>query len=161
MIIVIFLVCIGLICLGYWLYDRCHMEATGGVILGVGVCGAIISTIAIICLAIEASSFTVIDAKIEMYQDENTKIESQIAECIEQYQQYETDIFTEVAPESSVTLVALYPELKSDTLVSKQIDIYLENNKIIKKLKETKINGDVVRWWLYFGAPTKKGGAER
>ena len=88
---------------------------------------------------------------LEMYQAENESIEAQISECVKQYQQYETEIFTEVAPESSITLVSLYPELKADALVSKQIEVYVDNNEKIKELKMSKINGDITRWWLYFG----------
>jgi hypothetical protein len=150
MIIVIFLFCVGLIFLGVWLYDNDH-ETTGCAISTCGIIGGIVSFIALVILLVNVSGLKVIDTKIEMYQDENTKIESQITECIKQYQQYEKDIFTEVTPDSAVTLVTLYPELKSDTLVSKQIDIYLENNQTIKNLKAKKINGSVWRWWLYFG----------
>lgn len=88
---------------------------------------------------------------IAMYEEENTKIEQQIADVVTQYQEYEEGIFTEVAPESAMTLVALYPELKSDTLVQSQIEIYADNNKQIKELKCKAINTSVIRWWLYFG----------
>lgn len=150
MIIVIFLICVGVITLGAWLYD-CIEEMAGGVTMACGILGSIASFIALICLCVSVSGLKVIDAKIEMYQTENANIENQITECVKQYQQYETDIFTEVTPESAVTLVSLYPELKADTLVSKQIDVYLANNQKIKGLKEQKISGDVYRWWLYFG----------
>lgn len=150
MIIVIFLVCVGVIILGAWLYNEVN-EVAGCAALTCGIIGSIISFIALIILLVSVSELKVINTKIEMYQYENTKIESQITECVKRYQQYEADIFTEVAPESAITLVALYPELKSDTLVSKQIDIYLENNQTIKQLKEQKINGSVWSWWLYFG----------
>lgn len=86
-----------------------------------------------------------------MYEEENTKIEQQIADVVTQYQEYEAGIFTEVAPESAMTLVALYPELKSDTLVQSQIEVYADNNKQIKELKCMAINTSVIRWWLYFG----------
>ena len=79
-------------------------------------------------------------------------IEEQIAETVKKYQQYETDIFTEVASDSAITLVALYPELKADTLVQSQIDVYIKNNEKIKSLKEDKINGTINKWWLYFGS---------
>ncbi len=161
MIIVILLVSIVLLIAGMLVYQNsCDYETLGAVIGGVGGFCGIVSLIALAALAVSVSALTVTDDKIEMYQEENAKIEFQIAECIEQYQQYETEIFTKVDPESAITLVALYPELKADTLVSKQIDVYIENNGIIKELKAEKINGDVYRWWLYFGSPTEKGGEE-
>lgn len=113
--------------------------------------GLAILLIAIIVLGVRVSQLSVIDSQIEMYQEENTQIEQQIANVVCQYQQYETEIFTTVAPEDSISLVALYPELKSDTLVQKQIDVYVANNEMIKALKEKQINGSVLRWWLYFG----------
>ncbi|MGN0623618.1 MAG: hypothetical protein ACI4JA_06680 [Oscillospiraceae bacterium] len=113
--------------------------------------GFVISLIITIVLGVMVSLLSVIDSQIEMYQEENTQIEQQIANVVCQYQQYETEIFTTVAPEDSISLVALYPELKSDTLVQKQIDVYVANNEKIKALKEKQINGSVLRWWLYFG----------
>ena len=114
-------------------------------------CGLVISLFATIVLGVNVSELSVIDSKITMYQEENTKIEQQVANVVAQYQEYETKTFTAVVPEDSMTLVSLYPELKSDKLVQKQIDVYVENNKKIKSLKEKQINGKVLRWRLYFG----------
>lgn len=150
MIIVIFLVCIGILILGGWL-AWCDCEISSGITLVCGIIGGIVSFIAMIVLLIQVSCLATIDKRIEMYQEENSKIESQIAECVTQYQQYESGIFVETAPDSAMTLVALYPELKADQLVSKQIEVYIENNNKIKELKEQSINGDVTRWWAYFG----------
>lgn len=111
----------------------------------------IISTIASIILFISVIDRVGIEKNIAMYEEENTKIEQQIADVVTQYQEYEAGIFTEVTPESAMTLVALYPELKSDTLVQSQIEVYADNNKQIKELKCKAINASVIRWWLYFG----------
>jgi hypothetical protein len=127
-------------------WEECSIMLGGGALV-VG----IIALMAAFILGCCVSGLSVIDAKIAMYQEENSKIEEQIATVVSQYQEYESDIFESVAPESAVTLVALYPELKSDTLVQKQIDVYLANNEKIKALKEEKIGGSVLRWWLYFG----------
>jgi hypothetical protein len=121
----------------------------GMIVLGVGL--GIVFLMTTLFVGIDVTCLGVIDEKIAMYQEENAAIECQIAEVVQKYQQYETDIFTEVAPEDAVTLVALYPELKSDTLVQQQIDVYIANNQKIKELKEQKIDADVLRWWLYFG----------
>lgn len=150
MIIVIFLVCVGVILLGSWLYNDMH-EVAGGVALFCGITGSIISFITLIVLLITVGNLAVIKPKIEMYQTENAHIESQISECVKEYMKHETEIFTETSPDSSITLVALYPELKSDALVIKQLEIYIDNNEKIKELKEEYIMGDVYRWWTYFG----------
>ena len=113
--------------------------------------GLLISLFATIVLGVNVSELSVIDSKITMYQEENTKIEQQVANVVTQYQEYETKTFTAVAPEDSMTLVSLYPELKSDKLVQEQIKVYINNNNKIKELKEKQINGKVHKWWLYFG----------
>lgn len=86
-----------------------------------------------------------------MYEEENTGIEQQITDVVKQYQEYESGIFKDIAPESAITLVTLCPELKSDTLVQSQIEVYIENNKEIKELKNMTVNASFYRWWLYFG----------
>lgn len=134
----------------YWKLDG-DKDAIGTSLQIIGAIIIIISTIASIILFIYVIDRVGIDKKIAMYEEENTKIEQQIADVVTQYQEYEEGIFTEVAPESAMTLVALYPELKSDTLVQSQIEIYADNNKQIKELKCKAINASVIRWWLYFG----------
>ena len=111
----------------------------------------VVSLISAIILTIQVSNLSVIDQKVEMYEQENTKIEQQIEMAVIAYQQHEKDVFTTVKPNSYMQLVSLYPELKSDTLVKTQIKTYQSNNKKIKELKEQAINGNVARWWLYFG----------
>ena len=152
MIWVIFGISIGLIFLGIALFDWLDLDVAGAFTVAIGVVASGISIISIIVLCVSLSNYRVIDEKIAMYQEENTKIEEQIAETVKQYQQYEADIFTDVASDSAITLVALYPELKADTLVQSQVDVYIKNNEKIKSLKEDKINGTINKWWLYFGS---------
>jgi hypothetical protein len=114
----------------------------------------IIDLIAIfVTLGILMSVSRTIPKQIALYEEENKKIESQLDITVQQYMQYEENIFTEVAKsnESSITLVSLYPELKSDKLVQAQIEVYVENNKKIKELKERQVSESVIRFWLYFG----------
>ena len=141
------------IILGVILYDKLDSgkDEIGTILQIIGTVATIISTIVSIVLLICVLNRVNIDKKIALYEEENTKIEQQIADTVKQYQEYETGIFTEVSPEDYITLVALYPELKSDTLVQSQIEVYVENNKAIKELKSSAINASVYRWWLYFG----------
>lgn len=153
MILVILVIGILMVTLGIVLYDKLDYgkDKIGKIFQIIGTVVTIISTIVTIVLLVCVLNRVNIDKKIAIYEEENTKIEQQIADTVKQYQEYETGIFTEVAPESSITLVALYPELKSDTLVQSQIEVYVENNKTIRELKSSAINAPVYRWWLYFG----------
>lgn len=153
MILCILVIGILMVTLGIVLYDKLDYgkDKIGKIFQIIGTVATIISTIVTIVLLVCVLNRVNIEKKIAIYEEENTKIEQQIADTVKQYQEYETGIFTEVAPESSITLVALYPELKSDTLVQSQIEVYVENNKTIKELKSAAINAPVYRWWLYFG----------
>lgn len=141
---------IVLAALSWQLYWSKDVEIAEGIYI-TSVIFLLIGVIAAVFLTITVANLSVIDDRIAMYQEENAKIEQQIADIVEQYQKYETDIFMDVAPDTAVTLVALYPELKSDTLVQSQIEVYTENNKMIKNLRDQQIKGNVSRWWLYFG----------
>ena len=153
MLLVILGASIALIILATVGYNLWNWDGLAFGLAGFAVCILIGCIIALIFVTISVSELPILDDRIAMYQEENEKIESQIAEVVAQYQQYENDIFTNVAEnnEDAMFLVTLYPDLKADTLVAKQIEIYTDNNQKIKELKEQQIYGKVLKWWLYFG----------
>lgn len=159
MIIVIFVIALALLvgsCIWYHYAPSDRWDITGQqvgavICIVIGAVGIFVSVICSLCMVHDVVSLRIADEKIAMYQEENQVIETQIADVVEQYQKYEQDIFTEVSPESSMVLIATYPELKSDALVQQQIEIYTNNNQKIKELKEQKLNVEMSKWWLYFG----------
>ena len=99
---------------------------------------------------------SVIDHKIAMYEEENARIEATIEDMVSGYMEYETGMIDKVSSkgpdeEGAIALVSLFPELKSDTLVQKQLDIFFSNNEKLKELKAAKIELSMQRWILYFG----------
>lgn len=111
-------------------------------------CGIII---AICCIAPQVATASTIDSKIAMYQEENATIEQNIDRVVDAYLEHEHETFADLkTEESSITLVTLFPELKSDTLVQQQLEIYVDNNAKIKELKEAKIDIAKKRWLIYF-----------
>ena len=92
-----------------------------------------------------------IDTKIEYLTEENAKIDEDVKIIISSYQDHEKEFYQEFENVSASTLITLYPEIKSNELVNKQIEIYFENQKEIKELELKKIEGGVVRWWMNFG----------
>lgn len=127
-----------------------------------GAIGCVFGSVGIIvCLVIigmfshSLASLRVVDEKIEILQAENEAIEQQMAVIVQQYQEHEKEVFSEVSPESAIQLVTLYPELKSDTLVARQMEIYYANHEALRDLKLSKANESVYRWWLYFGGGKK------
>ena len=96
-------------------------------------------------------SLRIIDEKINLYSNQNKEIEQKVETTIKQYMEYENKTFVQLKPENYVNLINLYPELKSDELLQKEIKLYIKNNNEILDLKQEKLNGTIYKWWLYFG----------
>lgn len=128
--------------------DLDSLAFAGMVLFGIAF---IIAAVGSIDLAWNVTSGSHIPEMISMYEEENNQIESQIGELVNKYMEYEGSTFNDLKNEDSVALVSLYPELKSDALVEKQIEVYIENNKKIKNLKKKQIELSTYKWWLYFG----------
>ena len=92
-----------------------------------------------------------IDEKIAMYEKENETLEQSVADSVRAYMEYEKETYGNLSNKDAMNLVTVYPELKADELVNKQISIYMDNNRKIKELREKKINLSQYRWNLYFG----------
>ena len=105
---------------------------------------------AIVLMSFIVSGWT-IQEKIDLMDAENANIDNQILEIVENYKDYEQSTFDKVSDKSADVIVQLYPELKSDELVAKQIEIYTDNKQRIISLKEEFINQKPYKWWLYFG----------
>lgn len=132
------------------------VEVQAGVMIIFGIL-EIIVIIAIISFSIDVSLIHGIDKKIALYEEENNNIQMSISKIIENYMNYEQNTYTkslenvDLNNSDVVILAQLYPDLKSNEMVTQQINIYVENNNKIKQLKENKINYQIKKWWLYFG----------
>lgn len=145
MIFIFLIASIVLIFLGYHSLSECDW-----VIEACGIFSTVICVIVLTSLLASFSHSFVVDDKIDMYQDQNTKIEKDISTIVESYKNYEANTFAKC--KSNPTLVlSMYPQLESNTLVKEEINVYVKNNNKIRKLKEEKIDYGVTRWWLYFG----------
>lgn len=92
-----------------------------------------------------------IDRKITMYEEENAAIEESIDVTVKSYMDFEASTYIKLKDKDAINLVSLFPELKSDTLVQQQIEVYVANNHKIKELKEAQIDLSKAKWKLYFG----------
>ena len=94
-----------------------------------------------------------IDESIEMYEEENSRIEELVAVTVREYLDHEDKTYQDmiVSNENAVVVAQAYPELQSNTLVQQQIEVYIQNNQKIKELRQEKIDLAMVRWNLYFG----------
>ena len=127
--------------------DWCPGQARQFIGFAIIVCALIVAIILMGCIV---GGWT-IQEKIDLIEAENSNIDSQILETVESYKDYEQSTFDKVSDKSADVIVQLYPELKSDELVAKQIEIYTDNKQRIISLKEDLINQKPYKWWLYFG----------
>lgn len=98
-----------------------------------------------------ATTEATIDKKIALYEESNSVIEERISSAVSAYMDFEASTYGELQATDAITLVSLFPELKSDALVQQQIEIYVKNNQELLQLKEAKINLTKQKWLLYFG----------
>ena len=120
--------------------------------------GAVLSAIATICLLIgwyniliDVNTANRIDEKIAMLEEENAEIEQSIDSIVKNYMNYEANTYERFKDEDAINLVSLFPELKSDTLVQQQIEVYVANKQEIKTLKKDRIDLSKLKFELYFG----------
>ena len=116
----------------------------------VGSAVLVVSIILTISVGVMYAPHITIDERIEMYRNENSQIEHQISVVVNNYMEYEVDTFEKFKDEDCITLVNLFPELKANELVAKQIEVYVENNKTIKSLEYEKTQYKIYAWWLFF-----------
>ena len=148
MLIVTVLLTILAIIIAYVSWKNCDdaiefISSIGAVLFGI-----IDFIIILVIICCGADMFTIKD-KIKMYEEENSKIEEQLTEIVQNYQGYEKETISNIA-DMEVAFIK-FPELKTSELVSKQMNVYIENNNKIKELKQKKIDTKIYKWLLYFG----------
>lgn len=116
--------------------------------------GSIVCIIALIGIFVNIGCLIrgrTLDDKIAMYEQENAAIEQSVDVLVKDYYKHESDTYSSLKPENAVLFASAYPELQSNELATKQLEIYVDNNNKIKELKEDQINLFKNRFWLYFG----------
>lgn len=117
----------------------------------------LIVVLAITFCSMDVSEIPIMDSKIAMYEQENNNIQSSISEIVENYMNYESGTYANSVEKidlkdlDMMMATQIYPELKANELVMRQMDVYTANNDKIRQLKEEKLNNQVSKWWLYFG----------
>lgn len=154
MLIIILLICLGLLISGLLVLktttygDENPYSYIGSFVGGLGTLACVI---VMIVGGVIISKNKTIDAKITMYLEENARIETMVTTTVEKYLEHELNIFDDLQGEDIQTLLVVYPEINSNELVKRQIEIFVENNQKIKDLKTKKLNIPVWRFWVYFG----------
>lgn len=114
-------------------------------------CALLATIIFSIILGVAVSSEKALFKKIEIYSEENTRLEQSIDDIVKNYLLYETDVYEQFKNDESTVLIQLFPELKANELVMKQMEIIQANNDQIKELNSQIADLSTSKWWLYFG----------
>lgn len=140
LLIIFIVITIFLVIINYWDYE---------IFIVVTFAGAVLSGIVVLILLF-SYPFNV-DKKIDMYMQENAEIEQKVKATVQVYTDYEQETYKNLIESADLqTLLIKYPELNSNELVKKEIEIYVSNNDKIKSLKEQKIDKKIIGWWLFF-----------
>ena len=129
-----------------WLYQT--LNSIGAIFLIISVIACIIFTSMIVKCNV------VYTKQLAIYEEENAKIEKVIDDTIANYKEYEGSTYKDFKLDESADItvkVNTYPELKSNELVVKQLEIYQKNNETIKQLKADIAEVSLFKWLLYFG----------
>ena len=95
-----------------------------------------------------------ISAQIQLYEQENKKIEETIHATVQNYIDYESSTYKNIKTENAIAIIESnkYPELKSSDLVNEEINTYIANNaKLIELKEEELVNIPMAKFLLYFG----------
>ena len=114
----------------YFLYDTREDGWCGGILGGafVGFGVLIVVFVGVIILATSPK----IDQEIEMYTEENYRLETQIDNAVEQYLKHEEKFYDLDKIDPNILFIVL-PELNSSELVKSQVEVYINNNNKIKE----------------------------
>lgn len=147
MLLLIILIGIGIYVWGMWdndLYNGINAMGLFGAVIG--------STGIVVYVGLLVMYPYNIDKRIDMYEEENKKIEEKVRDTVKAYMDYENDTLTKLIDTSDLTtLLVKYPELNSNELVKHEIQVYIDNSDTIKDLKNQKITKSTFNFWLYFG----------
>ena len=84
-----------------------------------------------------------IQQKIDYLEEYNASIDNELKTTVMFYMEYEQEIMDKDL--TALVLVNAYPELKANELIAKQIEVYVENESLIKKYKMSQIDNT---FWL-------------
>jgi DNA-dependent RNA polymerase auxiliary subunit epsilon len=136
----------------------------GIILLIVGICsdnapvfglGIIIGGVSLFCTLIAAALYnkavTTVDARQLVLEEQNQIVLSQIKPLVQQALEYESNTYKDFKLDAAkvIAFTQLYPELKANDFLNKQIDIILANQEEIKQLKLDKASLNAYHFWLW------------
>ena len=151
MFIVFFVICLVCISLGIIIWIKKPYSDAGPTVFAISL---VILVVIVICSLYNINKIVkanTLEQKITVYQEEMTNIENSINPVVQNYLDHEKETYTALTPDNAVIFASIYPELSSNEIVQKQLNIYNEYLISIKNLKLKIAEISTAKWWLYFG----------
>lgn len=151
MFIVFFVISLVCISLGVILWFKKSYSDAGPTVFAISL---VMLVVVIICCLFNVNKIVkanTLEQKIVVYQEEMTNIENNINPVVQNYLDHEKETYTALTPDNAVIFASIYPELSSNEIVQKQLNIYNEYLISIKNLKLEIAEISTAKWWLYFG----------
>lgn len=117
--------------------------------------GFIIGCVSLLCTLLAAAEYnkaiTTADARQLVLEEQNQIVLSQIEPLVQQALEYESNTYKEFKLDVAkvIAFTQLYPDLKANSFLNKQIDIILANQQEIKQLKLDKATLNAYHFWLW------------
>lgn len=94
---------------------------------------------------------TTVDARQLVLEEQNQIVLSQIEPLVQQALEYESNTYKDFKLDAAkvIAFTQLYPNLKANDFLNKQIDIILANQEEIKQLKLAKASLNAYSFWLW------------
>lgn len=151
MLVVFFVICLVCISLGIIIWIKKPYSDVGSTVFAISL---VVLVVVIICCLFNVNKIVkanTLEQKITVYQEEMTNIENSINPVVQNYLDHEKETYTALTPDNAVIFASIYPELSSNEIVQKQLNIYNEYLISIKNLKLEIAEISTAKWWLYFG----------
>ena len=92
-----------------------------------------------------------INSRLAVLEEQNTTVLTQVEPIIQQALNYESSTYKDLKLDVNKLIIfaQMYPELKANSFLNKQIDIILANQEEIKQLKLDKASLNAYHFWLW------------
>ena len=117
--------------------------------------GIIIGGLSLFCTMVAFAGYnkaaTTVDARQLVLEEQNQIVLSQIEPLVQQALEYESNTYKDFKLDANklIAFSQLYPDLKANDFLNRQIDIILANQAEIKQLKLDKATLNAYHFWLW------------
>jgi hypothetical protein len=122
---------------------------------GIIIVGSVIGVFSFVALLIAGGVYnydsSTIDTRLIVLEEQNTTVLMQVEPLVQQALNYESNTYKDLKLDVNKLIIftQMYPELKANDFLHKQIDIILANQEEIKQLKLDKASLNAYHFWLW------------